>query len=319
MNISQFIDKAASLDLSSKNLLQITGIRPYPLLFFSLFIKRLKSISTIPVEVVHLEIDGIEKAKAKLETTFLGQKFLYWLHDITIIKGKNKAKVIDYIKKYDGPNLLAFFSDDSVTLSKEKNKITVHLEESIDAKLFLKFVTFLGITPSKSLLGFTKKLFDRYHRIDFDTASILISYALLLGRGYNDFLNKWLDKIIAPEKSLFALSQYFFQKNSCLFFTLWSSMHLDYSEPFWVVFWSEQLWRASNYVYQMKNRNLSEAKRVSFRLPFSFMQRNWKDFHPSELKNAHDFIYDIDYALKNGGSSFALDLFYSKFFNGQFQ
>lgn len=319
MNIVQFIDKATSSDLFSNNvLLHFKGSGPYPLLFFSLLIKRLKSISKIPIGAISLETDGIETAKAKLETSFLGQKFVYWLHDINVVKGKKRSKLIDYIQQYNGPNLLAFFSDDSVDLQKN-NVIIVNLEESINATVFLKLVTFLGQPESKSLKIFCKQLFDKHYRLDLDKASVLISYAFLVGRrGYKDFFNKWLDQIIVPEKSLFTLSQYFFQKNQKKFFELWSTINSDYGTPFWVVFWSEQLWRASNYVQQMRNRNLGEAKRVSFRLPFSFMQRNWSDYQPQELNNAHDFIHDIDFSLKNGGSPFALDLFYSKFLNGEF-
>ena len=62
-----------------------------------------------------------------------------------------------------------------------------------------------------------------------------------------------------------------------------------------------------------------QAKTMAFRLPFSFIQTDWKKYAPAELRAAHDFVYGMDHQLKNGGDAFCFDLFYSKFFSGQFR
>jgi hypothetical protein len=67
----------------------------------------------------------------------------------------------------------------------------------------------------------------------------------------------------------------------------------------------------------MERREMVEAKKVGFRLPFSFMQRDWKKTSVHELIQAHDCIYALDYGLKNGGE-FWMELFYTKFFESGF-
>ena len=60
-----------------------------------------------------------------------------------------------------------------------------------------------------------------------------------------------------------------------------------------------------------------DAKQISFRLPFTFVQKDWRSYSIRELKNAHQFIYTLDYDFKHG-STMAFDLFFSKFFSNQF-
>jgi hypothetical protein len=146
-----------------------------------------------------------------------------------------------------------------------------------------------------------------------------MQYMRLAGRGIDEFLKHWVDKIIAPEHSLLILSSHFFAREKQQFFMLWKSMEQDYAPQFWISFWSEQLWRAYNFVEQSDKRNYSEAKRVSFRLPHNFTQRLWTNASLVELRNAHDFLYSVDGSLKHGGAATSLELLYTNFFTGEFQ
>jgi len=318
MNVSQFLDKKVYPDVLSKNVvIHFKGEGTYPLLFFSLLVKKLKSILDMQIETVSVESNNLSQVKAKLETSFLGQQTLYWLQDVGSIKGKNKNNIIEYINAYKGPNIIVLFATNAVKIKKREGLCLVEVGERVAHKDFLKIVSFFQKPISKMVINFIEKIFRLNPVIPLDTACMLMKYAFLTGKGYKAFIDEWLDKIMIPEKSLFTLSQYFFTKDYKKFFQLWSNIRDDYGDVFWIVFWSEQLWRASSFVSQMQNRNFAEAKKVSFRLPFAFTQRIWRNFNVDELKNAHDFIYSVDCSLKNGGDPFSLELFYSKFLNNQ--
>jgi hypothetical protein len=127
-------------------------------------------------------------------------------------------------------------------------------------------------------------------------------------------MEEWFNKIIAADVSLFTLSTYFFAKKSKQFFQLLAHIGPQYSEIFWVSYWSEAVWKAHYYIAFTKAKQFSEAKKISTRLPFNFIQRDWKLHSPESLKKAHQHLYEIDFSLKNGGSQGMLDLFYSRYF-----
>jgi hypothetical protein len=129
----------------------------------------------------------------------------------------------------------------------------------------------------------------------------------------------FFEKIIVPETSLFVISQYFFAKDSRAFFNVWHQYQLEYPLAFWSVFWSEQLWRAYFVWFYLNQKNHAAAKSMSFRLPFTYLQKDWKKSSLTELKNAHQYIYELDLNAKSSvETTYSLDLFYSKFFSNEF-
>ena len=319
MKLIEFIDNIKTESFFSENtMFHFISKGEYPLIFFSFLMKKLKEVVPFEIEIINLNSKDLLGIKSKLATTFLGQKKLYWLEDISSLKSKDRAKWVDYIKNYNGPNLLGFFSDDAVKLGKRKNVAVTQIDNFVDQRMFLKMVEFSSKPLTKSLAKIFSDFFAAHKKITLDTACMLMNYAFLVGRQHKEFCEKWINKIIIPEKSLFTLSQYFFDRNPKSFLKLWGDLQDDYSDQFWITFWSEQIWRSCNVVKFIKARNMPEARKVSFRLPFSFMQRSWRNFTVDELTNAHSFLYSIDYSLKNGGDSFSLDLFYSKFFQKAF-
>ncbi|MFC1841635.1 hypothetical protein ACFLYA_01055 [Candidatus Dependentiae bacterium] len=297
----------------------------YPLLFFSFLMKKLKQIIPFDIETIHLDTEKESIAKSKIATTFLGQKKLYWLENISDLKSKDRSKWVKTLQPYCGPNIVAFFSDTDVKLGAKK-AIVVDLDPFVDQKTFLKLSEFCSELLTKSFAkifststGLRAGPLSKNKKLTLDMFCMLMRYTFLVGKNHKEFIDTWLNKIIEPEKSLFTLSQYFFDRNAQKFFALWLNIKDDYQEQFWITFWSEQTWRACNVVQLIQAKKVADARRVSFRLPFSFMQRSWRNFNTVELKNAHDFLYKIDYSLKNGGDPFSLDLFYAKFLNRQFR
>ncbi|KKP29895.1 MAG: hypothetical protein UR12_C0001G0030 [candidate division TM6 bacterium GW2011_GWF2_30_66] len=295
-----------------------------PSIFLSFFIKKFREAISqqISSEIINLVSCENMILKSKLETTFLGQKKLYWLDGLMDLKPKEQVPFINYLENYSGPNYIVFCSDASINLGLNKNKVIVDIDNFVDQKMFAKLAEFLlgvKLNSSKSFNKIILDIFSKNSRLTLDQSCTIMNYAYLAGASYKEFADSWLDKIIAPDKSLFTLSQYFFDKNAQVFLKLWLEIKDEYPEQFWLTFWSEQVWRACNYIKLMQEKKMVEAKKISFRLPFSFMQKSWKNFTVIELVNAHSFLYSVDYSLKNGGDVFSIDLFYSRFLSGNFE
>ncbi|MCK5632575.1 hypothetical protein KAH94_02420 [bacterium] len=305
-------------NLSSENFLHqykticFKGLREkYPLLFFSIFFKQIKKQGMVSVETVKTPQEEPTSIFAKLSTSFLGNTSLYWLKNISEFKPKKSKQILDFLKIYSGPNNAVFFVDESALCKIKDFQLTVLLPEKIDQKAFEALAIFFekSMTKIKS-----SQIFKKVRAVSLDDACLLMEYAQLSGRSVDDFTATWLNKIVEPEYSLIELSKQFFARDTKKFFSLWSTMSKDYSVQFWTVFWSEQLWRAYNFIEQSNKRQFLEAKRISFRLPFNFTKQLWRYTDKDELRKAHDFIYSVDCSQKNGGASFSLELFYTRFF-----
>ena len=100
---------------------------------------------------------------------------------------------------------------------------------------------------------------------------------------------------------------------------LWDTFEAEYPMTFWCAYWSEQLWRAYHARYYLDRQQMQQAKSIAYRLPFSYMQKDWKKSTLIELRNAHQWIYELDLAYKNNIETQAgIDLFFTKFFLAEF-
>jgi len=283
----------------------------YPLLFFSLLFRQLKQTCSHPVQVLSHDI-GIALIKSSLATSFLGQASLYWLKNIAAYKPKQKKELVSFLKHYSGLNGAVFFVDETIVCAKKDFGCMIDIPEKIDETSFRSLCSFLG---HKSIAGHARLLFEKNKAITIDEACLLIQYAVVNGRYMNRFVDVWMDKIVAPEHSLSTLSSAFFSKDTQRFFSVWSQMEADYSPQFWIVFWSEQLWRAFNFVEYANKGQILEAKRIGFRLPYNVKNYLWQKLDLTRLKDLHDLLYKVDYSLKNGGKPFSLELLYFQYFS----
>lgn len=285
----------------------------YPLLFFSLFFKQQK-LNGLAVDTVQLEEDSAS-VMAKLSTSFLGNSSFYWLKNIAELKPKKSKSLLLFLEEYAGQNRIAFFMDETIAYTAQDVDLMVDIPSNIDEMTFFQLATVLGKPLPVYHKENVKKLFHKMrHTVSLDISCMLLRYLTVSGKNTTALLAGGLDHILAPEYSLNTLSKYFFSKDSRSFFKLWGYMADNYSPQFWIAFWSEQLWRAYNLIVLLRNRQFSEAKKISFRLPYAFVQGDWRKFDLKKLQDAHHFLYLIDCSLKNGGDNFALDLFYSQIF-----
>lgn len=290
----------------------------YPILFFADFFKQIHElVASHFTQSIHLDIQSrpIGECMALLETSFLGMRSLYVLKNVSELSAASKQQWLSYLANYQGPHCVIFFiqADDAQVDD------CIVLPAAIDKQLFAQLLTFFaGQACAQRSHAAVQAIYARQSSLPLDTACSMMRYLMLMGNGHQTFFENWIDTFIEPETSLFTLSQHFFARAPQKFFATWKGISSHYGEQFWIAFWSEQLWRAYHVVDYLQQSRFVEAKGVSYRLPFSLMQQDWKKLTLTELQQAHAFLYGIDTALKNGGNTVSLDLFYSKFFLKQF-
>jgi hypothetical protein len=288
----------------------------YPFNFFKLFFNFLRKHHDI--KTLNLFINNLsdwQVCRQSLEISFLGQKNYYWLHELTV-DAKTKQLIYKYLASYTGPHSVLIFvnSDDNlldqqapnINLDLKNNNNLVHLAKLIPSTNYLR------------LNNFIRKIQDQVkHNFTIDQLCILIQYGSLV-RDLSEFDIGWVFQVIEPEQSLFDLSKHFLFRDSAAFYKSWVLIVNTYPEQFWISFFSEQLFRAYWFVIYQKQENYRLSKQIGFRLPFDFMKSGWQYIEPNLLKQAHDYLYQVDYQLKNSGSDLWLDAFLNKFFKSAF-
>jgi len=303
--------------LLSANVTCLKSSADYSLLFFSRVVDHLKKKKAVSIQAVDLQHNDKQQVIGQLETAFLGATTCYWLKDLSVLPIKEQAFWYEYCTHYKGPNQLLFFTQ------KDKVKHTycsaVELPAAVDERLIMQLAAFFDVKLSPSNRLFMTKLFAGQSKgIPFDTAYLMLEYMQLIGADSNQFFAQILHKIMPVESSLFVLSSAFMAKKSTAFFTQWRQLYLSYSEQFWCSFFSDLVWRSAEYVRLAHNNDMIGARKVAYRLPFSFIKSDWRKLTHKELTAAHAFIYDADSRFKNGGGYAAFDLFFSSFFLNSF-
>jgi hypothetical protein len=317
VHVQQLFDRDSLISLvSTHSVLVFKGDNEYPLLFFSQLIPVVVRITALRLEVVDVFEQELVALQPKFETSFLGMPSLFWLRSYHLLEEKKKKHLRVYLEAYKGPNILMLFVGDEAAF---KPPYSIEVPGPIDQLKMGELMHWYAITPSQAGLHMIQRLFKRHKTIALDAACMVMKYASLVGTGNQREVDEWLDMVLDIEYSLFALSSAFFAKQGRLFFGLWSSIHDHYEPLFWITFWSEQIWRAACFVRYAAANNMVEARKIGHRLPFSFMQKDWRHVNECELVAAHQFLYSADFALKNGSEVPVLELLYMKFMEGTFK
>lgn len=288
--------------------------RDYPVLFFSFFIDRLQKNSGAQKVFVNLDNrDALNQMYPQLETSFLGEIRIYVLTGIGELSPSDKKKFYAYLKKYQGPHHVVVCVDDGDIFDQ-----AITLPDAVTLSLYQILYELLHGAPCTDR-SFMQRLFEEHKTIPLETACALLRYQVVLGRRHAAFFDEWLPSIVTPVQSLFTMSQYFFARQVTPFREIQNKLGQEYVDEFWVSYWSEQLWQAIIFITHAQKSSPLEAKKLVNRLPFSFMQKDWKSYTVIELTRAHDFLYDIDFGLKNGRAADGIELFYGKFLTGYFR
>lgn len=318
MQLKQFFDQAQNgfPFLENENVIIFSVPQDtIPIIFTAHLIAFLKD-RNIPVEMFNVDDCELSHIFSQLETSFLGMKISYWIRGTENLDKKKRLQLLAYVSHYQGPHRILFLTSSEDVSGYLAKRICVELPTIITAELARSLLTAFK-RGSPVMTKHLSALVTKYETVTLDQFCMLMGYLQVVGK--LDDYNKIVDRVIESEYSLFTLAQHFFSKNSTEFYKLWTHVQEKYPITFWCVYWSEQLWRAYHVRYFLTKGQLTQAKNASARLPFSYMQKDWKRISLNELKNAHQCIYELDRAHKNSIETEAgIDLFFNKFFLNEF-
>ncbi|MFA5998548.1 MAG: hypothetical protein WC747_00810 [Candidatus Babeliales bacterium] len=319
MEITEFFAQSTESFVKNHSVILFTG-KSYSPLFFDRALVFLQKKLGQPLKKINLdqEFTAIQIA---LHTSFLGQTQIYCFGDLSLLSSKKKkTDWIKFIQSYQGPHTIIGFlcDEDNLPLSSSQSSLLqVSIAESYNSDQIKKLSFLYDSLKPEVAAHFFAKLYRINSQYSLDQICLLQDYSGLLGKSMDLFFDDWVEKLVVSDISLFYLSQLFFEKKAEEFFVKWSDVRPYYSDQFWTTFFSEQLFKAYFYV-QWQGRVPVDQKQITFGLPFSFLKQDWKLYTLFELQASHQKMYEIDLALKSGGSSYRLDAFFALFFSGDF-
>jgi hypothetical protein len=293
----------------------------YPLLFFYHFFYFLKKHG-MHIEHINCTTIDVLSVKALLSTMSFSGTTTYWLENFYILSSKKQQELLEYLQSYTSPHRILFFSEETNVSSVLKTSDLTNIISLSDkmAPHDFSVVRFLvNDNSGNTRPGFTQQIARYTDHLTLDAACLFAHYEVVVGKSMDDFFAHWVTRIIEPTSSLFLLSQHFFAKKQTLFFQHWAIASELYMPSFWATFWADQIWRAYVFCDLMKNKKHAESKKAQYKLPFSFVNRDWSLYTAAELRNAHHFLLALDFKLKNGGSEVGLEYFYTQFFGNKFK
>src|SRR4030095_56322 len=293
----------------------------YSVLFFYHIFSFLKKHGTI-ISYISCGSTDTASIKALLSTISLSDTMqYYWLEGVHALSVKKQQELLAYFKVYDGPHRILFFTQETSIVSPmmfNGVRDMIVLPEKITPHEFsmVRFLINDQIVTQSS--EFAQQIAAYTDHLSLDSACLFAHYEAVVGKNITDFFSQWVVNIIEPTSSLFLLSQHFFGKKQGPLFRQWATMAELYMPSFWATFWADQIWRAYIFCDLMKKKKYVESKKAQYKLPFSFINRDWSSYSATELRNAHHFLFDLDYRLKNGATDIGLEYFYNQFFDNKF-
>ena len=285
----------------------------YSPLFFVLLRQRLLAASADrDLRVLALREHSFANVLAPLSMSCLGAASWYWITDVHTLDARTRAKWQKFVASYVGPHVLLYGADQAPT---SKNVMSVSLPSEIGQQEYLQLFGLLYPDRIRVAASFAQTIFKRAPRLSLDQACLFMHYNTVVGNALPLFVEQLMPQLVSTDQSLFDLSQTLFAKNSSRFLAQWVSVRHKYAEPFWFAYWSEQFWRAYCVRRALVGNDVAQAKTLARRLPFSFMQRDWRKTTAAALLAAHDRLYQVDFQFKNGCSAVGLDCALLTFLN----
>lgn len=309
MQLTDFCEQKAELLNKHPSVILFQSQEYYPLSFT----KILKWLQLPSLQKLDLDQD-LDQLKMKLHTTFLGQTCAFWFGDLALISAKKKrTDWLQFLQTYQGPHqIIGWLGCDDVWKLSSTNALSIQVPASINNEIVHKLSFFYQEQKPEISAYFFGRLYRMQNEFSLEQLSLLVDYSGLIGKNMDSFFDQWLAELIVSDVSLFYLAQLFFEKKADLFLKQWHHMRDYYSDQFWTVFFADQIFKAYFYV-KAQGRVDALQKQMTYGLPFSFLKHDWKFYKLQNLQQAHKQIYDVDIALKTGGSNTMLDAFLVKY------
>ncbi len=304
MRFVEFLKKSRE-DLQQASVIVLVAPE-YPLLCVQRIVHFLAQKLARPVRFLDLSVFSFDQICAQCTMSFLGKEFVFCLGDVDVLRGAERAKLLDYIVSYNGPHTVIFFSTQAVD-----GVFTLNVPLQIQERDMRD----LHVLCGEDHVARASMLCRPIGTCSLEQAIRLIDYGSVLGSQRTAFLTYWLPHLVRSETSLFQLSGALFAGDVHAFGQQWHALTEVYDFPFWLVYFSEQFFRAYFFIKYKRAGAHELAKKISYRLPFSFIQRDYKCYEPPIFLRAHKELRALDAHLKTGGDPLALERVFALFTN----
>lgn len=228
---------------------------------------------------------------------FTNTQYVY-IYGIEDLKLEYQKEWVLFLKNYQGIHIIVFFAKKLTHIHQLQY---YEIPEYIDRVHFFMLADMYHCKYNRSIIS---ELFDMLSReqskVTFSLAlDVMVYLPVLSVTLVKQFFLDYIPVLVQQEKSFFVLSDLFFTKNK-KFFSMWNSIVGLYSMQFWIVFWSEQLFRAICYIKYMEMKKHDAAKKIGYRLPFSFLNKSWKHNQLDALVMLHQEFLLLDCNIKQG-------------------
>jgi hypothetical protein len=302
----------------SRQTLCFTGSE-YPAAFFSAIFDRLRAGNLFPHGYQRIDIAGREKREiyGTLGQSVLGSQTFFWLGNVSDERESKAATAFkQYLCDYQFPHSVAFFIA-TTDVPAQNNATIIQLPAVLDLQEFILLGIWLGQQDIEKKKSLYEELFYTGKQ-SLQSCILLYDYVALASTKQKALFSSYIQVLYASDITLQQLAESFFSKREKEFFITWDKLQDEYPPIFWVIFWTEQLWRALHVTKFMHQKQFVNAKKMSYRLPYSFINKDWQRVQIDELVECYEFLYQIDYAIKTGSTFCSLDLFFAHYFAGIF-
>jgi hypothetical protein len=258
-----------------------------------------------------------ETIQSQCATSFLGESCRYWIGDCTDLLKKKQDQWRLYVTQYAGPHSLMFYAPTGFIPVVPASWVIVDIPEQLTAKQSERIMD-CWYNPSEAHT--MRSLVANLHthsqaQILTETLLNIHMYLRVVGKSVHDFVAVYGPHLSTYQPSLFLLSQHFFDGNAVSFYTEWAKALPLYQIPFWVMFWSEQVWRAHAFITYMHAGDRNGAYEIGKnRLPYAFTKDGWRSIKSESLRALHDQLYALDTLTKNGGDAEWIELLFVRWF-----
>lgn len=292
----------------------------YQAVFIADFLAMLDRLSVFDKSIVSIPLDSWSYSQlvAQLEQSFLGESCYYWLGDISAKSDKKAKRIQSYLESYQGPHTIIGYVSSAALEKMKLPGLSVSLDTRVTPSLCIALLRSFNYERLAQKPVLIKQLCTMLPTMSLDHSCILGRHLSVMSNASADDYTNYIHMLIKPTASLQKLAGYFFTKQGSSFYRAWAQLEKNYSPMFWLAFWSSQIWQAAAVIVYLKQKNYSVAKQVGYRLPRNVTQQGLQSLSRDELLHAHDFLYQADYALKTGSSFCVLDLFFTRYFSGDF-
>lgn len=287
----------------------------YPYFFVKKLLTKLEyeKIMPLPRSRVQLSTQDPKALLPLLQQTILGQASFFWLGDIEEgFATKQKETFLNGLNGYSGENRIVFFAHEIPTKT-TLAPLTLPSDIEINEGIALATIFAPKVIENSFKRAILERLFKQNAQLPLNLFMNILDNLDLIQTKHLETFYTYLSPLLPLTAELSNLSQAFF-KRDLNFFKMWSILSSQYPPIFWVAFWNDQWWRAFHLVSFARQKNIVLAKKMGFKLPYSFINKDWENYQPTYFRALLAQLYTIDYNIKRGHSFCFFDYLYAQHF-----